>query len=194
LNGAKGGVGLIVKSKKPKPTPPHLVRANTTDKKIARIGRGGIAILENGLTVYQDRLIEAAMQTGFKNIRKLCRFAKVPERNFHRWLKESPIFQKAWEDIWGRQLNMALPSVIEAVIKRVQKGGDPQGARLLLELKGLSKQVIKFEHVSDEELNARILQLQKEAGVGSTPGGSGPAEEKPSEAHPEGIRDSGNLN
>lgn len=169
----------------PKKKNAHIEKASAATKPIARIGRGGIPILENGLTVYQDRLIEAAMETGFKNIAKLCAFAKVPLRNFYRWMKDSPTFRKAWEDVWGRQISYAIPAVVESLIKRVLKGGDPQAARLLLELKGLSKQTLKLETLSDEELNARIIQLAKEAGIGPAAGGSGAPEKGTSEAGPE---------
>lgn len=171
-----------------------MVKATTTDKPIARIGRGGIAYLENGLTVYQDRVIEAALTTGFKNISKLMKFAKVPERNFHQWMKHCPVFQKAWEDVWGRQLNLALPSVVEALIKRVQKGGDPQAARLLLELAGKITQKHEINKMTDDELNARILQLQKEAGFGPASRGGSAPEGGESKEGSEGVRESGSLN
>lgn len=163
-------------------------------KKIARIGRGGIPILENGLTIYQDRFIETALETGFKSISKIAKMAKVPLRNYYSWMKTSVVFQKAWKDLWGRQIDKALPAVVDALIKRVQKTGDPVAARLLLELTGLSKQHIKIEQLSDEELNARILQLSKEAGVGGASGGSGTTEKGPDEGSPEAdVRKPGSL-
>ena len=157
-----------------------------TDKPIAKIGRGGVPILENGLTIYQDKVIEAALQTGFKSIKKLFAFCKVPVRNFYSWMKDSAPFRKAWEDAWGRQMSHYLPAVVEAVAKRAMKTGDPQAARLLLELKGLSKATIKVEHFTDEELNARIRQLAKEAGIDAASGGSGATEKGQGEERPEG--------
>lgn len=170
------GHPLSVKAKKP--IPAHMRKAHETDKPIAKIGRGGVPILENGLTVYQDRLIEAALQTGFRNMRKLCKFAGIPERNFYQWMQNSETFRKAWEDTWGRQVNLHLPAVVDALAQRAIATGDPQAARLFLELAGKSKP-LKLSALTDEELNARILQLQKEAGVGAGSGGSGPTQEGP---------------
>lgn len=180
----RSGHPSSVKAKKP--IPAHMKKAHDTDKPIAKIGRGGVPILENGLTVYQDRLIEAALQTGFRNMRKLCKFAGIPERNFYQWMQSSEVFRKAWEDTWGRQVNLHLPAVVDALAQRAITTGDPQAARLFLELAGKSKPQ-KLQALSDEELNARIIQLQKEAGVGAGPGGSGSTQERPRVESPAGT-------
>lgn len=162
-------------------------RKNGEQLKVVRIGKGGMPILENGLTPYQDRFIETALTTGFRSIRKIAQHAKVPEANYYAWMKTSPVFKKAWADCWGRKLDQAIPAVIDALVKRAVENGDPIASRLLLELKGLSKQVLKVEHLTDEELNARILQLTKETGIDPTSGRSSETEKRTDSASTDAV-------
>lgn len=112
------------------------------------------------LTPRQAQLLERATDPALnRNITEICRAAGVPDRTYYNWMRDSPEFRAAWEDVWRGAVRRHLPGVVAAVIHRAL-GGDVKAARLVADLAG----VITREHriTLDTTLRQEAERLAKE--------------------------------
>jgi len=93
----------------------------------------------------QRRVLEAAQAAGVnRTITAVCEEAKISRRAFYNWLDKDPDFADAWDNVWRRSITRHYPSIIAAQIQKA-RAGDTAAARLVTEIGGNIKQVVKNE-------------------------------------------------